>query len=156
MFEFFVAVILIAVCWFLYQSRVSSHMPLRKNPIPQNVYEWSEHADEFDIVGELHYQPAIKLLAGANDEHVRSKEYRAFLIPENDNPYDDKAIRVDIEGMVVGYLSREDARNFRRRLGAKKLVNQITACNAHVTGGRTRNGQKCVYGICLNIKEFGW
>jgi hypothetical protein len=132
----------------------SSKNRIRKNPIPQAVYEWPDHGDEFDIVGESHYQGAIKSLAGPNDEHVRNKEYRAFLVPEDNNPYDNKAVRVDIEGMTVGYLSRDDAPSFRRRLAAKKLAGQITACKAWVIGGRGPNGEKWSYGICLGIKEF--
>jgi hypothetical protein len=31
---------------------------------------------------------------------VSEKEYKALLIPDNGNKYDDKAVRVDIEGMT--------------------------------------------------------
>ena len=87
---------------------------------------------------------------------MSEKEYKALLIPDNGNKYDDKAVRVDIEGMTVGHLSREDARSFRRRLGAKKLTGQITSCKAIVCGGGVRNGEKWKYGVSLNIKEFSW
>jgi hypothetical protein len=37
----------------------------------------------------------------------------AILTLENDNPYDRNAVRVDIDGLTVGHLSRSDARRFR-------------------------------------------
>ena len=93
-------------------------------------------------------------LAEQNDEPVYEKEYIALLVPDDSNKYDDKAVRVDIEGSTVGHLSREDARSFRRRLGAKRLSGQITSCRAIICGGGVRDGEKCKYGVYLNIKEF--
>ncbi|MEP7073418.1 MAG: HIRAN domain-containing protein [Nitrosospira sp.] len=159
MLELIVTLALLAACWYGYKTwiiRSAGPKAVIRRHIPENVYEWPEHEDEFDIVGESYYQSAIRGLAGLNDEHVRNKEYRAFLIPENDNPHDDKAIRIDIEGTTVGYLSREDARSFRRRLSAKKLTGQITACKSYVIGGQSREGNEWNYGICLSIKNFGW
>lgn len=131
-----------------------SKKTVRKNLIPQAAHEWPDDGDEFDIVGESHYQKAIKILAGPNDEHVYDKEYRAFLVPENDNPHDNKAVRVDIEGMTVGYLSREDAPDFRESLREKKLAGKVTACKAIVIGGRGPNGEKWSYGIRLSLNYF--
>lgn len=39
----------------------------------------------------------------------------AYLIPEDDNPHDPKAVRVEVDGHKVGYLSRTNARRFRKR-----------------------------------------
>lgn len=157
MFEVFALIILAAIFWQLYKLRFSSQEPISKKPIPGDVYEWPDTGDfHFNIVGESYYQSAIKRLAGPNNEHVEEKEYKALLVPEDDNPHDDKAVRVDIEGRAVGHLSREDARRFRRRLVSKKIKGQVTACKAIVTGGQAWDGNESRYGICLSIKEFRW
>lgn len=111
---------------------------------------------DFEIVGESNYQPALAALAGTHGERSPDKECQAALIPEDDNRYDDKAVRVDINGLTVGYLSRDDARSFRRRLGAKRLTGQITHCAAVIVGGyRMKNGERASYGVKLDIKPFG-
>lgn len=151
----FIGIIAIVPWYFHNASSPFKRLP-RKKPIPNNVYEWPDNGDECDIVGESYYQDAIKLLAGLDEENIGSKKFKAFLIPEDNNPYDNKAVRVDIDGMTVGYFGREDARSFRRRLGANKLSGQITACNAVVIGGRGPRGEQWHYDIFLNIKEFDW
>jgi hypothetical protein len=99
MFEFLVAVIIAGSIWYRFTSwtRSQDSAPPKRRSIPQNVYEWPDTGKfDCDIVGESFYQSAIKQLAGTNNEHVEEREYTAFLIPEDDNPHDDKAIRVDI------------------------------------------------------------
>ena len=124
--------------------------------IPDDIFHW-EPTDyyDFEVVGESNYQSALKYLAGNHGKESAAIEYTAMLIPENNNRYDDKAIRVDIDDMTVGYLSREDARSFRRRLGARKLTNQATTCDAIIHGGFIKkNGERAYYGVSLAIKPF--
>lgn len=121
-----------------------------------SAFRWeSEGEFAFEIVGESHYQKALKSLTGDHGDTSPNKKATAVLIPETGNPHDDKAVRVDIQGMTVGYLSREDARSFRRRLGSKKLSGQITLCNAMIVGGFVmKNGVRASYGAKLDIKPF--
>jgi len=124
--------------------------------IPDDIFHWkpTDYYD-FEVVGESNYQSALEYLAGNHGRESADVECTAMLIPENNNRYDDKAIRVDIDDMTVGYLSREDARSFRRRLGAKKLTNQVTTCDAIIHGGFIRkNGERAFYGVSLAIKTF--
>ncbi len=121
------------------------------------VHAWPEpkNGDECDVVGEANYQTALRALAGDHGNHESMQQFTAHLIPEDDNPYDDKAVRVDIAGKTVGYFSRDDARSFRRRLGAKKLTGQTTTCGARITGGwLTKSGDRVSYGVRLLIKPF--
>jgi hypothetical protein len=160
--EFLPLILAIGVIYLVLRKAFKSLFSLdagatRKTKIPENVFEWPDTGKfDCDIVGESHYQFAIKQLAGSNNEYVEDKEYRAFLIPEDDNPHDNKAVRIDINSSTVGYLSRDNARTFRRRLGAKKLTGQITSCKAVVTGGQPWEGNTSYYGVCLNIKDFDW
>lgn len=124
--------------------------------IPSNTYSWPdlEHFDT-EIVGESNYQSAIQKIAGIHGDDGPKVICTAHLIPEDYNPHDNKAVRVAISGSTVGYLSRDDARSFRRRLGAKKLTGQVTSCKATLSGGfAMKDGTKASYGVMLDIKPF--
>ena len=120
------------------------------------VYRWPNLGNfDFEIVGESSYQQALCSLTGSHGDNSPDKECTALLIPEGNNPHDGAAVRVDIDNMTVGYLSREDARSFRKRLCAKKMSGQLTCCAALIVGGfRMKNGLKASYGVKLDIKPF--
>jgi len=127
--------------------------------IPDNIFEWPPTNEfQFDIVGESYYQGALEKLfkeskPKENDGVINTLD--AHIVPDDLNPYDDKAVRIDIDQYTVGHLSRDDARSFRRRLGAKKLTGQITKCKTIITGGHIlANNQKADFGISLDIKPF--
>jgi hypothetical protein len=86
-------------------------------------------------VGELNYQDALEAICGG---HARGEGHRlsvdAVLIPQPD-PHDELAVRVYIHGLMVAYLSREDARRFRDSLAAAGYEPQPVACGALVVGG---------------------
>lgn len=82
------------------------------------------------IVGESNYQAALKKIAGRGD--VRHSCY-ADLVLEDDNRHDSNAVRVDIEGRTVGYLSREHALAYRQQIG------QESTCAAVIVGGDGRS-----------------
>ncbi len=134
----------------------SPKLTRQQNPLPENTHHWAPSGDfDFEIVGEANYQEAIQRLAGEHNQYGAATNCVATLVPEDDNPYDDKAVRVDISGLTVGYLCKEDARSFRRRLGAKKLSGQITTCDAVINGGGTRkSGERLHYGVQLDMKPF--
>lgn len=128
----------------------------KKRSIPGHAYIWPDMGYfGFDIVGESNYQANLAALAGKHGPKGPEVIFTAFLIPEDDNRYDDKAVRIDAEGMTLGYLDRDTARSFRRRLSAKKLTGQTTACKATLKGGHImRDGNKASYGVSLDLKEF--
>jgi HIRAN domain len=110
---------------------------------------------DFEVVGESNYQGAIGAIAGDHGTESSSAEFTAELVPEDSNEYDSQAVAVRAGGKTLGYLSRQDARSFRRRLAQKNLSNQVTTCAACMVGGGTRRtGERLSYGICLDIKPF--
>jgi hypothetical protein len=112
---------------------------------------------DFDVVGEASYQSSIAALAEGHGTSSANVQCVAHLIPEDTNTHDPKAVAVKIRGALVGYLSREDARSFRRRLSQKGISGQATTCDACIVGGGTRkNGEKLYYGVKLDIKPFGY
>src|SRR5438876_6636278 len=71
--------------------------------------------EDLEVVGESQYQENLWQLAGGRgrpEERVRI-DIVAVLVAELDNPYDSNAISIWIDGLKVGYLSLDDARQHR-------------------------------------------
>lgn len=118
------------------------------------VYFWDDcpHFD-FEVVGESFYQKSIASIVKARGQ---GSIVKALLIPDDNNKHDNLAVRVDIDGHTVGHMSRDDARDFRKRLSAKKMKGRITVCDADIRGGgKDRNGKTMLYGVVLRLKTFG-
>lgn len=95
-----------------------------------------------EVVGESHYQPALRAAAGKGE--VRH-HCRATLVLEASNRYDNKAVRVDVNGRTVGYLSHDEARSYRRAI---KNCGDLE-CDAVIVGG----GKGRSLGIWLDVGE---
>lgn len=153
----------IVALWFVYRliktkgGTVSDSKQAKKTRRAyDSTYMWPK-LDEYDfpVVGESHYQSALARIAGHHGSNKVRQECIANLVPEDTNDFDDKAIAVVVEGSTVGYLGREDARSFRRRLSQKSLAGQTTGCHAIVIGGgKLQNGDDRSYGIQLDLDCF--
>lgn len=150
---FIVAAISVILFIFVVKSYAAA---TDRHGIPASAHEWPETGEfDFNIVGESHYQRNIAAIAGEHGPDGPDVITTAHLIPESDNAYDNNAVRVDIEGRTVGYMSRDDAKSFRGRLRRNKMSNKPTTCKATIMGGHLMvNGEKASYGILLDIKEF--
>lgn len=71
--------------------------------------------ETLEVVGESHYQAELWQIVGqAHDRHDPVRfDAIAVLVPEPENPYDEHAVRVEIGGLLVGYLSRSDALRYQ-------------------------------------------
>ncbi len=108
------------------------------------------------VVGESSYQDAIEAAAGGRSEDSCDKVVDAVLVLEDSNAYDAKAVQVLIGGRPCGYLSREDARAYRRQI--KKAGHpRITAkCKALIKGGWDRGLDDCGhFGVFLDLPHKG-
>jgi hypothetical protein len=107
---------------------------------------------KFEIVGEASYQAAITAICGGRTEESAQYQTQAVLYLEDSNPYDNKAVRVDINGRTVGYFSRKDARSYRTRLKRKGQERIVYKCNALIVGGwrRSRSDQGH-FGVKLDL-----
>lgn len=109
---------------------------------------------EFEIVGESFYQDTLAYLSSMY-ESGKPRLFVAALVLEDNNPHDDKAVAVTIDGCKVGHLSREDARSFRRRLSMQGLKGQTTCCWAAIFGGNPKkDGAFKQFGVWLEMKPF--
>lgn len=105
-----------------------------------------------EVVGESHYQPALEKICGGKTEDGVEKYVEAVLHLENANPHDSLAVRVDVSGLVVGYLSRKEARAFRTGLADLGQPSMIGVCDAVIRGGWMRkNGDTGNFGIWLDL-----
>ncbi|MDP1548656.1 MAG: hypothetical protein Q8L97_00645 [Nitrosomonas sp.] len=132
-----------------------SHVDARQNTdTASGYYAWPELGQfAFAVDGES-FKGAINQLLQENaiaPGELKTHILTAHLTPDNDNPYDSNAVRVDINSRTVGYLNREQALSFRRRLDEMGLSNQITTCYAVIAGISEANEKNDVK---LDIEPF--
>jgi len=107
-----------------------------------------------DVVGESNYQSWLESICGGRTDESQEKLVEAVLVHEDDNPYDDKAIRIDIMGRTVGYLSRENARQYRKRLEEAGYKGINATCSAMIVGGWDQgNGDRGHFGVKLDLPK---
>ena len=104
-----------------------------------------------EVVVESAFQGAIRGLAGEHGERNADRTCQAVLLPDDLNPYDDKAVMVFVEGQAVGYLERADALLLRGKLGRKGVPGQPTSCDAKIRGGGLWQGKRLTYSVALDI-----
>lgn len=109
-------------------------------------------AYEFDIVGEAQYQDNLAQIAGGKTEDGHEFECRAVLCLEPSNPYDSNAIRVDINGLTVGYIPRDYAPGMssiiRSRAGSGRI-----SLDAIIVGGWSRRSGEGNFGVKLDLGD---
>jgi len=113
-----------------------------------------EGRGEFDmaVAGASHYQDNLSRIAGGKTAKKARLEVLATLVLEDDNRYDAKAVRVDIAGLTVGYLSKDDARAHRRRLKKAGRPGEDLTCRALIVGGWYRSkSDQGHFGVRLDI-----
>lgn len=125
--------------------------------LKDSSHHWKGDGDfSVEVVGESHYQAALVAITQGHGPDGAEHRCAATLVPEDDSRYDPNAVMVQISGMTVGYLCREDAKDFRVRLSRKRLQGHVTSCEAQITGGgiRRQTGEKLFYGVWLDMKPF--
>lgn len=111
------------------------------------VYLKGDGRFRMPVVGESFYEQAFLELCGPRTPLGYAKVVHAALIPETDNRHDTKAVRVEVEGKRVGYLSRSMARRYRQRFGRRTVY-----CRAKIIGGWDRGGDDTGnFGVRLDL-----
>lgn len=107
---------------------------------------------QVDMVGESFYQDNIESICGGRQPDGVNQLVQAVLIPEDDNPYDKKAVKICINGKQVGHLSKEDARKYRKYLKKYNLEGRMCSCNAKIIGGWDRGkSDRGSFGVNLDL-----
>ncbi|MDR7402375.1 MAG: hypothetical protein QN155_09125 [Armatimonadota bacterium] len=108
------------------------------------------------IVGESKYQHHLEAICGGRTEEGVDITKSARLVLEDTNPYDRNAVRIEIEGRVVGYLNRQDARAYREYLERIGAVRAIGICEARIRGGWKRGEHdQGHFGVWLDFTLHG-
>jgi len=101
----------------------------------------------FDIVGEQSYQANLRKIAGPKQENSKYVEVTARVVSEPFNAYDKNAVKIEISGLTVGYLCRDDA-----KLLAGKVINKTVP--ALINGGWLDDDSEGSYGVKLGIQSL--
>jgi len=105
-----------------------------------------------DVVGESHYQKELRAICGPRSEDGENRFLAAALIHDDGNPYDDQAVRIEIEGRTVGYLPRNQAARYRQNMARQGHAGETLYCGANIRGGwRRSDGQTGHYGVWLDL-----
>ncbi len=98
------------------------------------------------------YQPALEVICGKRMSRGVNRFETARLIPEEKNPRDKFAVRVEIRGRPVGYLKVEHAIRFRQQLLERGTPKANGECPALITGGWvSSDGRRGDYEIWLDL-----
>lgn len=111
---------------------------------------------DFPVAGESYRQEELQQIVGNTGDKFTRHKATATLVLDDNNPHDDMAVAVLIEGRPVGYLSKANARSYRRRLAALKVTSSHSICGALIKGGGTdaNTGAPRTFDVWLDIKPF--
>jgi len=124
---------------------------LLMEPVAANPYVEMRRS-LFEIVGESNYQDTRERICGGRCEDGYEKVVEATLMHADQNPHDNKAIAVLIEGKPVGYLDRKTARTLRKQLAAAGAAGVPAVCQAMIVGGWDRGRHDRGYlGVRLDL-----
>ena len=105
-----------------------------------------------EVVGVSRRQHAIAAVVEAHGRSGRTVTIDALLVLEPENPHDANAVRVEIEGAHIGYLSRENALRYRADLAAAGSPAATVQCKARIVGGfETTSGERASFGVRLDL-----
>jgi hypothetical protein len=105
-----------------------------------------------DVVGESKYQVNLEHIADGRSEDSTEVRKQALLVLEDDNRHDSNAVCVRIDGLRVGYLSREMARGYRSQLKKQGIPLANYWCEAAIVGGWDRGpDDRGHFGVRLDV-----
>lgn len=105
-----------------------------------------------EVRGESNFQEALEDICGGRCETGHSLAVTAYLVCEPTNPYDSNAVKVLVDGHLVGYVAREAAQVLAPVLAALEHVGAQATCAGEIVGGWDRGGaDKGHFGIWLTM-----
>ncbi|ENX13295.1 hypothetical protein F895_02599 [Acinetobacter sp. CIP 64.2] len=135
--------IIIGICvgLFLLVKRASDSpdVPLENTSFPKNNKLYA-----FEIVGEQAYQHNLQRIAGEKEEEAKFVEVIAKVSSDPLNKYDKNAIKVEINGLLVGFISKEQAKTLTGKIISKSVP-------AVIVGGWLDDDSEGSYGVKLSI-----
>jgi len=99
-----------------------------------------------EVKGESHYQEHL--------EEIFAEDYEteATLILDNFNEYDENAVEVEVEWGTAGYLSRSDAKKYRKAIAKLGYPDAVGVCGCKFIGGYEKDdGKIASIGVVLDL-----
>lgn len=137
--EIVIAVIVGVIIWYVLKAKKAAS-ETSINPNPNNI------SYAYNIVGEQSYQNNLKKIAGPKEEESKFFECYAKVSSEPFNQYDKNAVKVEINGLTVGYLSKSEAAKL-----SGKVVNKTVP--AVIDGGWFDADGEGSYGVKLAVNN---
>lgn len=137
--EIVIAIIVGVVIWYVLKAKNAVNKT-SANPALSNA------SYSYNIVGEQSYQNNLKKIAGPKEEESKFFECYAKVSSEPFNQYDKNAVKVEINGLLVGYLSKGEAVKL-----AGKVINKTVP--AVIDGGWKDEEGTGSYGVKLAINS---
>jgi hypothetical protein len=107
---------------------------------------------EQEVTVEEQHQAVLEVICGPRKPRGVNRFETARLTLEEKNPQAINAVRVEMRGKPVGYLSPEDAIRYRRYLIAKDMPHATGECQAVIRGGWvSSDGRKGPYEVWLDF-----
>lgn len=107
---------------------------------------------DVEVVGESHYQDTLGEICGGRGTESAEHDCTALLRSEPANPYDPDAIRIEIDGRLVGYLNRRAAKAFKPTADRLAAAGHVGTCKAMIVGGWDRGeGDSGSFGVRLDL-----
>jgi len=136
----------------LFTSLFGSHAPTQRSTTKALVYLSGAAKFEIESTGEEHYQAALEAICGPRIRTGVNRYETASLKLEDKNPQDQNAVRVEILGKQIGYLSPKAAILYRQLLIARGMPKGIGQCAAVIRGGWvSSDGRKGPYYVWLDL-----
>ena len=120
-----------------------------RGEVPPEALKFMASGGSLGVVGESHYRDAIEAVTGGPKVEGIPMITWATLVAEHDNPYDDHAVGVFIDGRKVGHVGREDAGAFWPLIERIQAKGRVAYCRADIYGDRNRPASDRGYGVTL-------
>jgi hypothetical protein len=133
-----------------YQGQPKTTINETGSVLHNKIRSASPMSGAFDVVvtGVSFYQMALEKIFGGRSGEGIEVIMQAQIIPYDDNPYDAYAVRIEIEGEIVGHLSRKDARKWRSKMISECFSGAVT-CRAKIVWDRG-DDKAGSYGVWLD------
>lgn len=117
---------------------------------PQLQPWWLAGRGRVDVVGESHYQDALRAYANGHATTYGDGgiPLTAALVREPRNPHDRNAVRIDVQRRAVGYLARELAVQYAPLLDCLAESGRMGLLHGRAFGGGGRS-----YGVWLDLAD---
>lgn len=138
--EIVIAIIVGLVIWYVLKAKKTVNETSINAALNNTSYA-------YNIVGEQSYQNNLKKIAGPKEEESKFFECCAKVSSEPFNQYDKNAVKVEINGLLVGYLSKSEAAKL-----SNKVVNKTVP--AVIDGGWKDEESTGSYGVKLAINNI--